>query len=187
MFINDFSANVSTLNFGTEKDTKKVHEILKTNGIATISELCHLSKKHIEALSLEPTLVELHLKKVGLSFGMTDKDILSHQLLASELLKTKHEEDNNENKDTDNPNDKVELLKNRVKEQCLSVFSTEGNWPERYYELSKELYFNDHSKFRSKDEKFNRATTTALDFIYRFMGVNMMMIESEKEKKNQMK
>ena len=160
MFISDFNANVSTLNFGSEKETRKVHETLHANGIVTISELCHLSKKHIESLELDPALVELHLKKNGLTFGMTEKDILIHQQLTTELLKTNPDE---------TPNDEREHLSKQS---------------ERFYEMSKELFLNDHSFFRSKDEKFRRATSIAQHFILRFMCVNQMMIDSKKEKNN---
>ncbi|OKZ18328.1 MAG: hypothetical protein BHV77_13320 [Bacteroides sp. 43_108] len=63
MIISNFSANISTLNFGTDKETLVVHDTLHAKGITTISELCHLSKKHIEALGLDPSFMELHLKK----------------------------------------------------------------------------------------------------------------------------
>lgn len=63
MIISNFLANISTLNFGTDKETQVVHDTLHAKGITTISELCHLSKKHIEALGLDPSLMELHLKK----------------------------------------------------------------------------------------------------------------------------
>jgi len=175
MFISDFNANVSTLNFGSEKETRRVHEVLHANGIVTISELCHLSKKHIESLELDPALVELHLKKNGLSFGMTEKDVLIHQQLTTELLKTNPDE---------TPNDEREHLSKQVQELSASLYSTEGNWSERFYEMSKELFLNDHSFFRSKDEKFRRATSIAQHFILRFMCVNQMMIDSKKEKNN---
>ena len=175
MFINDFNANVSTLNFGTEKDTKKVHETLHANGIVTISELCHLSKKHIESLELDPASMELHLKKNGLSFGMTEKDILIHQQLVSELLKTNQDKA---------PSDEKEQLSKQVQELSTSLYSTEGNWSERYYEMSKELFLNDHSIFRSNDEKFRRATSIAHHFVLRFLCLNQMMIDSKKEKNN---
>ena len=87
MIISDFTADVSTLNFGTDKETQVVHDTLHAKGVTTIGELCHLSKKHIEALGLDPSLIELHLKKNGLSLGMCDNDILQHQRIASELLK----------------------------------------------------------------------------------------------------
>ena len=173
MFISDFNANVSTLNFGTEKDTKKVHETLHANGIITISELCHLTKKHIETLELDPASMELHLKKNGLSFGMTEKDILIHQQLVLELLKTDQDEA---------PTEESEHLSKQVQELSSSLYSTEGNWSERFYEMSKEVFLNDHSIFRSKDAKFRRATSIAQHFILRFMCVNQMMIDSKKEK-----
>lgn len=173
MFISDFNANVSTLNFGTEKDTKKVHETLQANGIITISELCHLTKKHIETLELDPASMELHLKKNGLSFGMTEKDILIHQQLVLELL--------NKNQD-EAPTDEREHLSKQVQELSASLYSTEGNWSERFYEMSKELFLNDHSIFRSKDAKFRRATSIAHNFILRFRCVNQMMVDSKKEK-----
>ena len=91
MIISNFSANISTLNFGTDKETQVVHDTLHAKGITTISELCHLSKKHIEALGLDPSLMELHLKKNGLSLGMCDNEILQHQRIASELLKKNDE------------------------------------------------------------------------------------------------
>ena len=91
MIINDFTTDVSTLNFGTDKETQVVHDTLHAKGVTTIGELCHLSKKHVEALGLDPSLIELHLKKNGLSLGMCDNDILQHQRIVSELLK-KHEE-----------------------------------------------------------------------------------------------
>ena len=62
MIINDFTTDVSTLNFGTDKETQVVHDTLHAKGVTTIGELCHLSKKHIEALGLDPSLIELHLK-----------------------------------------------------------------------------------------------------------------------------
>ena len=173
MFISDFNANVSILNFGTEKETKKVHETLHANGITTISELCHLSKKHIESLELDPVSVELHLKKNGLSFGMTEKDILIHQQLVLELLKTNQDEA---------PTDESEHLSKQVQELSTSLYSTDGNWSERFYEISKELFLNDHSIFRSNDEKFKRATSIAHNFILRFRCVNQMMVDSNKEK-----
>ena len=85
MTLSDFTTYVCNLNFGTVKDTQFVHDTLHAKGITTISELCHLAKKHIEALGLDPSLIELHLKKYGLSLGMCDNDILQHQRLASEL------------------------------------------------------------------------------------------------------
>ena len=74
MFISDFTADVSTLNFGTDKETQVVHDTLHAKGVTTIGEFCHLSKKHIEALGLDPSLIELHLKKNGLSLGMCDNN-----------------------------------------------------------------------------------------------------------------
>ena len=91
MIINDFTTDVSTLNFGTYKETQVVHDTLHAKGVITIGELCHLSKKHIEALGLDPSLIELHLKKNGLSLGMCDNELLQHQRIASELLKKESE------------------------------------------------------------------------------------------------
>ena len=172
MFISDFSADVSTLNFGTEKDTNKVHETLHANGIFTISELCRLSKKNIESLQLDPALVEFHLKKEGLSLGMTEDGILRHQKVVLELFRTNQ---------AVNSIDKNDLLDQQVKEIVDTIYSTEGNWPERFYELTKELFLKDHCIFRSTNEKFQRAISIAHLFVLRFMYTSQKMIESEKK------
>lgn len=101
MIISDFTADISTLNFGTDKETQVVHDTLHAKGVTTIGELCHLSKKHIEALGLDPSLIELHLKKNGLSLGMCDNELLQHQRIASELLKNESEKPSTNKPDAD--------------------------------------------------------------------------------------
>ena len=171
MLISDFTADVSTLNFGTDKDTKVVHETLHANGIVTIGELCHLSKKNIESLELDPALIEFHLKKNGLSLGMNDNDILLHQQTVLELMKA----------------NKAMLSKNKVtldpqtKEIISSLYKLDVDWSERYYELAKTLFFSDHCIFRSTEDKMRRALLLSNKFILIYYNSIKIMLDSLKE------
>lgn len=167
MFIIDFSADVSTINFGTVKDTQTVHDTLHTKGIKTISELCHLSKKHIEALELDPSLIELHLKKNGLSIGMSDNDILQHKRIVQELLK-KNDGVPSTNKSSDDI---------QVKRIITSFYKADMDWSERHYELAKSLYLADHCIFRSKKNKTKRAFILANDFIAKYLSLCAVSLE----------
>lgn len=171
MLISDFTADVSTLNFGTDKDTKVVHETLHANGIVTIGELCHLSKKNIESLELDPALIDFHLKKHGLSLGMNDNDILLHQQTVLELMKA----------------NKAMLSKNKVtldpqtKEIISSLYKLDVDWSERYYELAKTLFFSDHCIFRSTENKMRRALLLSNKFILIYYNSIKIMLDSLKE------
>lgn len=158
MIISNFTADISTLNFGTDKETKVVHDTLHSKGVTTISELCHLSKKHIEALGLDPSLIELHLKKNGLSLGMCDNDILQHQRIASELL----------NKDDDMPPTNESDADIQAKQMIATFYDLEANWSERHFELIKTLYLSDHCIFRSKEKKMKRAFILANNMLVQY-------------------
>ena len=158
MIINDFTADVSTLNFGTDKETQVVHNTLHAKGVTTIGELCHLSKKHIEALGLDPSLIELHLKKNGLSLGMCDNDILQHQRIASELL----------NKDDDMPPTNESDADIQAKQMIATFYDLEADWSERHFELVKSLYLSDHCIFRSKEKKMKRAFILANNMLVQY-------------------
>ena len=207
MFIKDFTADISTLNFGTEKDTKTVHDRLHANGIITINELCHLTKKHIEALGLEPTFIELHLKKNGLSFGMSDALIIQHQRILSALPKMENDkpssdepddkpsiEEHRDNSSTDEPNaiPSTEETTNEPSTEVpeadaqfdpftASLFALEANWSERYFELVKSLFISDRCIFRSTEKKMKRAIRLAYKFILLYYVVNKGMIEKSSE------
>ena len=172
MFIKDFTADVSTLNFGTDKDTKVVHETLHAKGIVTISELCHLSKKNIEAFELDPALIELHLKKNGLSFGMSDNDILQHQEIVFEMIKTNCSM-TSMNKSAAN---------SKAKEIISSFYKLDADWSERYFELAKNIFLSDHCIFRSTEEKMERALILANKFIVHYFSMGAKMVESLIEK-----
>lgn len=173
MFIKDFTADVSTLNFGTDKDTKAVHEKLHAKGITTISELCHLSKKNIEALEFDPVLIELHLKKNGLSLGMSDEDILQHQFVASKLITT-----NSDMESADQcPED------SRLNDFSTSLFKLDADWSERYFELAKALFLSDHSILRSREKKMKRAILSANRFILMNYSVGVKLLDNQKEQK----
>ena len=167
MIINDFTTDVSTLNFGTDKETQVVHDTLHAKGVTTISELCHLSKKHIEALGLDPSLIELHLKKNGLSLGMCDNDILQHQRIVSELLK-KHEEMP--------PTDESEA-DIQVKQIVASFYDLDVDWSDRHFELAKSLYLSDHCIFRSKEKKMRRAFFLANNILTQYYALTTASLE----------
>lgn len=158
MIISDFTADISTLNFGTDKETQVVHDTLHAKGVTTIGELCHLSKKHIEALGLDPSLIELHLKKNGLSLGMCDNDILQHQRLASKLL----------NKDNDMPPTNESDADIQAKKMIASFYDLDADWSERHFELAKSLYLSDHCIFRSKEKKMKRAFILANNLLVHY-------------------
>ena len=172
MIINDFTTDVSTLNFGTDKETQVVHDTLHAKGVTTISELCHLSKKHIEALGLDPSLIELHLKKNGLSLGMCDNDILQHQRIVSELLK-KHEEMP--------PTDESEA-DIQVKQIVASFYDLDVDWSDRHFELAKSLYLSDHCIFRSKEKKMRRAFFLANNILTQYHALTTASLEYLKKK-----
>ena len=167
MFISDFTADISTLNFGTDKETQVVHDTLHAKGVTTISELCHLSKKHVEALGLDPSLIELHLKKNGLSLGMCDNDILQHQRIVSELLK-KHEEMP--------PTDESEA-DIQVKQIVASFYDLDVDWSDRHFELVKSLYLSDHCIFRSKEKKMRRAFFLANNILTQYYALTTASLE----------
>ena len=172
MIINDFTTDVSTLNFGTDKETQVVHDTLHAKGVTTISELCHLSKKHVEALGLDPSLIELHLKKNGLSLGMCDNDILQHQRIVSELLK-KHEEMP--------PTDESEA-DIQVKQIVASFYDLDVDWSDRHFELAKSLYLSDHCIFRSKEKKMRRAFFLANNILTQYHALTTASLEYLKKK-----
>ena len=172
MIINDFTTDVSTLNFGTDKETQVVHDTLHAKGVTTIGELCHLSKKHIEALGLDPSLIELHLKKNGLSLGMCDNDILQHQRIVSELLK-KHEEMP--------PTDESEA-DIQVKQIVASFYDLDVDWSDRHFELVKSLYLSDHCIFRSKEKKMRRAFFLANNILTQYHALTTASLEYLKKK-----
>ena len=172
MIISDFTADVSTLNFGTDKETQVVHDTLHAKGVTTISELCHLSKKHVEALGLDPSLIELHLKKNGLSLGMCDNDILQHQRIVSELLK-KHEEMP--------PTDESEA-DIQVKQIVASFYDLDVDWSDRHFELAKSLYLSDHCIFRSKEKKMRRAFFLANNILTQYHALTTASLEYLKKK-----
>ena len=167
MIISNFTADISTLNFGTDKETQVVHDTLHAKGVTTISELCHLSKKHIEALGLDPSLIELHLKKNGLSLGMCDNDILQHQRIVSELLK-KHEEMP--------PTDESEA-DIQVKQIVASFYDLDVDWSDRHFELAKSLYLSDHCIFRSKEKKMRRAFFLANNILTQYYALTTASLE----------
>ena len=167
MIISNFTADISTLNFGTDKETQVVHDTLHAKGVTTISELCHLSKKHVEALGLDPSLIELHLKKNGLSLGMCDNDILQHQRIVSELLK-KHEEMP--------PTDESEA-DIQVKQIVASFYDLDVDWSDRHFELVKSLYLSDHCIFRSKEKKMRRAFFLANNILTQYYALTTASLE----------
>ena len=167
MIISNFTADISTLNFGTDKETQVVHDTLHAKGVTTISELCHLSKKHVEALGLDPSLIELHLKKNGLSLGMCDNDILQHQRIVSELLK-KHEEMP--------PTDESEA-DIQVKQIVASFYDLDVDWSDRHFELVKSLYLSDHCIFRSKEKKMRRAFFLANNILTQYHALTTASLE----------
>ena len=167
MIISNFTADISTLNFGTDKETQVVHDTLHAKGVTTISELCHLSKKHVEALGLDPSLIELHLKKNGLSLGMCDNDILQHQRIVSELLK-KHEEMP--------PTDESEA-DIQVKQIVASFYDLDVDWSDRHFELAKSLYLSDHCIFRSKEKKMRRAFFLANNILTQYYALTTASLE----------
>ena len=167
MIISNFTADISTLNFGTDKETQVVHDTLHAKGVTTIGELCHLSKKHIEALGLDPSLIELHLKKNGLSLGMCDNDILQHQRIVSELLK-KHEEMP--------PTDESEA-DIQVKQIVASFYDLDVDWSDRHFELVKSLYLSDHCIFRSKEKKMRRAFFLANNILTQYYALTTASLE----------
>ena len=167
MIISNFTADISTLNFGTDKETQVVHDTLHAKGVTTISELCHLSKKHVEALGLDPSLIELHLKKNGLSLGMCDNDILQHQRIVSELLK-KHEEMP--------PTDESEA-DIQVKQIVASFYDLDVDWSDRHFELAKSLYLSDHCIFRSKVKKMRRAFFLANNILTQYYALTTASLE----------
>ena len=172
MLISNFTADISTLNFGTDKETQVVHDTLHAKGVTTISELCPLSKKHVEALGLDPSLIELHLKKNGLSLGMCDNDILQHQRIVSELLK-KHEEMP--------PTDESEA-DIQVKQIVASFYDLDADWSERHFELVKSLYLSDHCIFRSKEKKMRRAFFLANNILTQYHALTTASLEYLKKK-----
>ena len=172
MIISDFTADVSTLNFGTDKETQVVHDTLHAKGVTTIGELCHLSKKHIEALGLDPSLIELHLKKNGLSLGMCDNDILQHQRIVSELLK-KHEEMP--------PSDESEA-DIQAKQIVASFYDLDVDWSDRHFELVKSMYLSDHCIFRSKEKKMRRAFFLANNILTQYYALTTASLEYLKKK-----
>ena len=167
MMISNVTADISTLNFGTDKETQVVHDTLHAKGVTTISELCHLSKKHVEALGLDPSLIELHLKKNGLSLGMCDNDILQHQRIVSELLK-KHEEMP--------PTDESEA-DIQVKQIVASFYDLDVDWSDRHFELVKSLYLSDHCIFRSKEKKMRRAFFLANNILTQYYALTTASLE----------
>lgn len=172
MIISNFTADISTLNFGTDKETQVVHDTLHAKGVTTISELCHLSKKHIEALGLDPSLIELHLKKNGLSLGMCDNDILQHQRIVSELLK-KHEEMP--------PSDESEA-DIQAKQIVASFYDLDVDWSDRHFELAKILYLSDHCIFRSKEKKMRRAFFLANNILTQYYALTTASLDYLKKK-----
>ena len=172
MIISNFTADISTLNFGTDKETQVVHDTLHAKRVTTISELCHLSKKHIEALGLDPSLIELHLKKNGLSLGMCDNDILQHQRIVSELLK-KHEEMP--------PSDESEA-DIQAKQIVASFYDLDVDWSDRHFELVKSLYLSDHCIFRSKEKKMRRAFFLANNILTQYHALTTASLEYLKKK-----
>jgi hypothetical protein len=167
MIINDFTADVSTFNFGTDKETQVVHDTLHAKGVTTIGELCHLSKKHIEALGLDPSLIELHLKKNGLSLGMCDNDILQHQRIASELLKN----------DSEKPSTNKPAADIQVKKIIESFCDLDVDWSDRHFELAKSLYLSDHCIFRSKEKKMRRAFFLANNILTQYYALTTASLE----------
>ena len=167
MIISNFLANISTLNFGTDKETQVVHDTLHAKGITTISELCHLSKKHIEALGLDPSLMELHLKKNGLSLGMCDNEILQHQRIASELLKKNDEMPLTNESDADI----------QAKQIIGSFYDLDVDWSERHFELAKSLFLSDHCIFRSKEKKMRRAFILANKLLAQYHAMAKASLE----------
>ena len=172
MFIIDFSADISTLNFGTDKETQVVHDTLHAKGVTTISELCHLAKKHIEAVGLDPSLIELHLKKNGLSLGMCDNDILQHQRIVSELLK----------KDGEKPPTNKSATDIQVKKIIGSFYDLDVDWPDRHFELAKSLYLSDHCIFRSNEMKMSRAFFLASKILAQYHALTTASLEYLKKK-----
>ena len=172
MIISNFTADISTLNFGTDKETQVVHDTLHAKGVTTISELCHLSKKHIEALGLDPSLIELHLKKNGLSLGMCDNDILQHQRIVSELLK-KHEE---------MPPSNESEADIQAKQIVASFYDLDVDWSDRHFELVKSLYLSDHCIFRSKEKKMRRAFFLANNILTQYHALTTASLEYLKKK-----
>jgi len=172
MFIIDFSAAVSTLNFGTDKDTQAVHDTLHANGIITIGELCHLSKKNIEALALDPSLIELHLKKNGLSIGMSDDDILQHERTVLELIKVNNDV-TSMNKST------VDIQSKKI---IASFYKLDVDWSERYFELAKSIFLSDHCIFRSSESKMKRAFILANNFIAQYLSLGTKVLERLEKK-----
>ena len=167
MIISNFTADISTLNFGTDKETQVVHDTLHAKGVTTISELCHLSKKHIEALGLDPSLIELHLKKNGLSLGMCDNDILQHQRIVSELLK-KHEE---------MPPSNESEADIQAKQIVASFYDLDVDWSDRHFELVKSLYLSDHCIFRSKEKKMRRAFILANNMLVQYHAMTSVSLD----------
>ena len=172
MIISNFTADISTLNFGTDKETQVVHDTLHAKGVTTISELCHLSKKHIEALGLDPSLIELHLKKNGLSLGMCDNDILQHQRITSELLK----------KDSEKPSTNKPAADIQVKKIIASFYDLDVDWSDRHFELAKSLYLSDHCIFRSKEKKMRRAFFFANNILAQYHALTTASLEYLKKK-----
>ena len=172
MIISDFTADISTLNFGTDKETQVVHDTLHAKGVTTIGELCHLSKKHIEALGLDPSLIELHLKKNGLSLGMCDNELLQHQRIASELLKNESEKPSTNKPDADI----------QVKKIIASFFDLDVDWSERHFELVKSLYLSDHCIFHSKEKKMRRAFFLANNILTQYHALTTASLEYLKKK-----
>ena len=172
MIISDFTADISTLNFGTDKETQVVHDTLHAKGVTTIGELCHLSKKHIEALGLDPSLIELHLKKNGLSLGMCDNELLQHQRIASELLKNESEK----------PSTNKPAADIQVKKIIASFFDLDVDWPERHFELVKSLYLSDHCIFCSKEKKMRRAFFLANNILTQYHALTTASLEYLKKK-----
>ena len=167
MIISNFTANISTLNFGTDKETQVVHDTLHAKGVTTISELCHLSKKHIEALGLDPSLIELHLKKNGLSLGMCDNDIIQHQRIVSELLK----------KGEDMPPTDESDVDIQAKQFIASFYDLDADWSERHFELAKSLYLSDHCIFRSKEKKMKRAFILASNMLVQYHAMATVSLD----------
>lgn len=172
MIINDFTTDVSTLNFGTYKETQVVHDTLHAKGVTTIGELCHLSKKHIEALGLDPSLIELHLKKNGLSLGMCDNELLQHQRIASELLK----------KDSEKPSTNKPAADIQVKKIIASFYDLDVDWSNRHFELAKSLYLSDHCIFRSNEKKMRRAFFLANNILTQYHALTTASLEYLKKK-----
>ena len=167
MYIKDFTADISTLNFGPEKDTKVVHDRLHANGIITISELCHLTKKHIEALGLDSAHIELHLKKNGLSFGMSDTDVFQHQRIALGQTQTNNDKPSTkESKDMSTTDESKAFVRKFI----TSLYTLDADWSERYFELAKSLFIADHSIFRTKEQKMQRAFLLANTFVVQYLS-----------------